>query len=84
MTVVLDERKASLGLAYTHMTIPVAPGPFTLVYPQWIPGDTLRAAAHGVTELRVTAGGSPLAGNATRSNVRLPPRHTSGRKEHQC
>ncbi|MBV9103141.1 MAG: hypothetical protein JO060_06090 [Candidatus Eremiobacteraeota bacterium] len=61
MTIVLDERTAPRGFAYTHMTIPVRPGPFTLVYPQWIPGE------HGPTgplndlaELRISAGGQTV------------------------
>lgn len=61
MTVVLDARTAPLGRAYTHMTIPVRPGPFTLDYPQWIPGE------HGPTgplsnmaEIRITANGKPI------------------------
>lgn len=61
MTVVLDERNAPRGIAYTQLTIPVKPGPFTLVYPEWIPGE------HGPTgplndlsELKVTANGQPL------------------------
>ena len=44
------------------MTIPVKPGPFTLVYPQWIPGE------HGPTgplndlsELRISANGQSIA-----------------------
>ena len=64
MTVVLDERLAPRGIAYTHMTIPVAPGPFTLNYPEWIPGE------HGPTgplrdmaELRITANGQPITWN---------------------
>jgi predicted metalloprotease with PDZ domain len=62
MTVVLDERTAPRGFAYTHMTIPVKPGPFTLDYPQWIPGE------HGPTgplrdmsELVIKANGNPIA-----------------------
>ena len=62
MTVVLDERTAPRGFAYTQMTIPVQPGPFTLVYPEWIPGE------HGPTgplndlsELRISANGQPIA-----------------------
>ncbi|HEV3154062.1 MAG TPA: hypothetical protein VGZ02_09695 [Candidatus Baltobacteraceae bacterium] len=61
MTVVFDARKAPIGIAYSHMTIPVKPGPFTLDYPQWIPGE------HGptgpltnLTELRMSANGRPL------------------------
>lgn len=62
MTVVLDERTAPRGLAYTHMTIPVKPGAFTLAYPMWIPGE------HGPTgplndmaQLKISAGGRPIA-----------------------
>jgi len=58
MTLTLDAREASRGLMYSHLTIPVRPGPFTLVYPKWIPGE------HGPTgplndlaALRVSAGG---------------------------
>jgi predicted metalloprotease with PDZ domain len=61
MTIVLDARKAPIGIAYSTMTIPVTPGPFTIDYPQWIPGE------HGptgpltnLTELRVSANGRPL------------------------
>jgi predicted metalloprotease with PDZ domain len=61
MTIALDERTAPRGFAYTHMTIPVAPGPFTPVYPKWIPGE------HGPTgplndlsELRISANGQPI------------------------
>jgi predicted metalloprotease with PDZ domain len=61
MTIVLDERTAPRGLAYSHMTIPVKPGPFTLDYPMWIPGE------HGPTgplndlsELRISANGQPI------------------------
>ena len=61
MTIVLDERTAPRGFAYTHMTIPVKPGPFTLNYPMWIPGE------HGPTgplndlsELRISANGQPI------------------------
>lgn len=62
MTVVLDERTAPRGFAYTHMTIPVKPGAFTLAYPMWIPGE------HGPTgplndmaQLKISAGGRPIA-----------------------
>ena len=61
MTLVLDARPAARGLMYAHLRIPVAPGPFTLVYPKWIPGE------HGPTGplsdlayLNVAASGAPL------------------------
>jgi predicted metalloprotease with PDZ domain len=61
MTVVLDARKAPLGLASTHMTIPVAPGPFTLDYPEWIPGEhSPSGPLAGMSELRISANGAPL------------------------
>lgn len=62
MTVVLDARPAARGLMYAHLTIPVEPGPFTLVYPKWIPGE------HGPTGplsnlayLKIAANGATLA-----------------------
>jgi len=61
MTVVLDERTAPRGYAYTHMTIPVKPGPFTLVYPEWIPGEHgPTGPLHDVSELRISANGQPI------------------------
>ncbi len=58
---VLDAREAGRGLMHSHMTIPVRPGPFTFVYPEWIPGE------HGPTgplaniaEVHVSGNGSPL------------------------
>ncbi|MHB8462939.1 MAG: M61 family metallopeptidase [Vulcanimicrobiaceae bacterium] len=62
MTVVLDERTAPRGFAYTHMTIPVKPGPFTLDYPEWIPGEHgPTGPLHDMSELRITANGQPIA-----------------------
>jgi predicted metalloprotease with PDZ domain len=62
MTVVLDERTAARGLAYTHMTIPVQPGPFTLDYPEWIPGEHgPTGPLHDVSELRISANGRAIA-----------------------
>ena len=61
-TLVLDARQAGRGLMYSHMTIPVRPGVFTMVYPEWIPGEH---AASGpladMAQLRVTANGRPLS-----------------------
>lgn len=58
---VLDARSAARGLMFSHLTIPVRPGRFTMVYPKWIPGE------HGPTgpladiaQMRVSAGGAPL------------------------
>jgi predicted metalloprotease with PDZ domain len=39
MTIEADLTDAPRGLIRSTMTMPVKPGPLTLVYPQWIPGD---------------------------------------------
>jgi predicted metalloprotease with PDZ domain len=60
-TIVLDASQASRGIMFAHEKIPAVPGPFTLVYPKWIPGE------HGPTgplndlaALRISANGTPL------------------------
>jgi predicted metalloprotease with PDZ domain len=62
MTLVVDAREAPRNILHVQMTVPVDPGPLTLVYPKWIPGE------HGPTgpiqslaALRIAANGSPLA-----------------------
>ena len=62
MTIVLDERTAPRGFAYTHMTIPVSPGRFTL----GVSGvDTRRTradrTAERMSELKISANGQPIA-----------------------
>jgi predicted metalloprotease with PDZ domain len=58
----VDAREAPKRIFPAHLTIPATPGPLTLVYPKWIPGE------HGpsgpiadVAGLKFTAGGKPLA-----------------------
>ena len=60
-TLVLDASTAARGFVTSTMEIPVTPGQFTFVYPEWIPGD------HGptgpladISELEVSAKGRPL------------------------
>ncbi len=61
MTLVLDARKAPIGLASAHMTIPVTPGPFTIDYPQWIPGEhAATGPLNDMSELQIKANGAPL------------------------
>lgn len=60
-TIVLDARKAPEGIAYSHMTIPVQPGPFTIDYPEWIPGEhSPDGPLNDISELRVSANGKPI------------------------
>jgi predicted metalloprotease with PDZ domain len=43
-------------------TIPVRPGPLTLLYPQWLPGNHApRGPINSLAGLRITAGGRPVA-----------------------
>ncbi|HEV3092734.1 MAG TPA: hypothetical protein VGX91_14930 [Candidatus Cybelea sp.] len=60
-TLVLDATRASEGFMEVRERIPAVAGPFTVVYPKWIPGE------HGPTgplndlaALRISADGQPL------------------------
>ncbi len=39
ITLNVDATQAPQDIIHTHMTIPVSPGPLTLYYPKWIPGE---------------------------------------------
>jgi predicted metalloprotease with PDZ domain len=61
ITLAVDASEAPRKILHAKMTVPVEPGPLTLVYPKWIPGE------HGptgpltdVAGLRFTAAGKPL------------------------
>src|SRR5579872_2102033 len=58
----VDATDAPRRIVHVHLTIPAKPGPMTLLYPEWIPGE------HGPTGpvtdlvgLKVTAGGQTIA-----------------------
>jgi len=58
----VDAREAPRRVLHARLTIPVAPGPLTLVYPKWLPGT------HGPTGpvadlvgIRMSAAGQPVA-----------------------
>src|SRR5262245_25802527 len=57
----LDASEAPRKLLHARLVIPAAPGPLTLCYPQWIPGE--HSPSGPITELsglRISAGGKPL------------------------
>src|SRR5262245_7654865 len=61
ITLAVDATEAPRKIFHSKLTIPVEPGPLTLVYPKWIPGE------HGptgpltdVAGLHFTAGGKAL------------------------
>lgn len=62
MTLELDARSAERGLMVAHLVVPAAPGPFTLVYPEWIPGEHgPTGPLNDVADLQISGGGAPLA-----------------------
>lgn len=64
VVLVLDATQAARGLMFAHETIPVEPGPFTLVYPKWIPGEHgPTGPLHDLAALRVSANGKSLDWN---------------------
>src|SRR5271163_5071000 len=61
MTLRVDATDASRHILHATMNIPAKPGPMTLLYPEWIPGE------HGPTGpvidlvgLKITAGGKTV------------------------
>jgi len=60
-TLVLDARMAGRGIAISTLHIPVRPGPFTFVYPEWIPGYHSPAGPLAdIAQLQVSAAGHLL------------------------
>lgn len=61
ITMTLDASQAPLKLLHTTMTFPVQPGPLTLYYPKWIPGEHEPDGPIGnVVSLRFSANGKPV------------------------
>ena len=61
MQVVVDLTDAPRNLYHSQLTIPVKPGPLTLVYPKWIPGNHRPSGPiANVTGVKMEAGGQTL------------------------
>lgn len=57
----VDAREAPAKIYHAKVTMPVKPGPFTFVYPKWIPGfHGPVGPLPGYVNLRVLAGGAPV------------------------
>ena len=39
LTLAVDASEAPRGILHARLTVPVAPGPFALAYPKWLPGE---------------------------------------------
>lgn len=61
LSVAVDASNAPLGIYHVVVTMPAAPGPFTFVYPKWIPGyHTASGPIEDVVSMAVSAGGASL------------------------
>jgi predicted metalloprotease with PDZ domain len=60
--IVVDLSEAQRHIFHAHMIFPAAPGPLTLAYPEWIPGEHMPdGPISDVAGVKFTAGGKPLA-----------------------
>ncbi|MFT3793085.1 MAG: peptidase M61 [Rudaea sp.] len=66
----VDASDTAQGIFRVHETIPVAAGPLTLLYPQWIPGAHSPSGPIAMLAgLRLGAGGKPLMWKRDKYNV---------------
>ena len=62
ITIAVDETQAPQKILHTHLEIPVQPGPVTLYYPQWIPGEHMPdGPIIQMAGLKFTGAGKPIA-----------------------
>ena len=58
----VDAREAPRRVFHALLTIPAAPGPLTLYYPQWLPGNHRQTGPiNNVVDLKFQAAGKPVA-----------------------
>ena len=61
MTLEVDATEAARHVFHSRLAIPVSPGPLTLFFPKWIPGDHAPAGwINGLAGLKLTASGKPV------------------------
>ncbi len=57
----VDATGAPSNVFHAHLIIPAAPGPLTLYYPKWIPGEhSPSGPLVGLTGVKITANGAPV------------------------
>ena len=62
ITLEVDLREAGRQLFHGHEVMPVKPGPLTLYYPKWIPGEhSPSGPLENLAGLKITGAGKPLA-----------------------
>jgi len=61
ITLNVDATQASRNVLHTRLTIPVTPGPLTLFYPKWIPGEhTPTGPINDLVGLKLTTNGKSI------------------------
>ena len=62
MTLSVDATDAARNIVHSKLTIPVRPGPLTLFYPKWIPGEhSPTGPINDLIGLKLSAAGKPIA-----------------------
>ena len=62
ITLSVDATDAARNMVHSRLTLPVKPGPLTLFYPKWIPGEhTPTGPIDDVVGLKLSAAGRPIA-----------------------
>ena len=62
VTLSVDATEAARNMIHSRLTIPVKPGPLTLFYPKWIPGEhSPTGPIDDLVGLKLSAGGKPIA-----------------------
>src|SRR5258706_4610854 len=57
----VDATEAARGILHARLHIPASPGPLTLFYPKWIPGEHMPSGPiNGMTGLKFSANGKPV------------------------
>src|SRR4026208_1772070 len=62
MTLAVDASEAARNVVHSRLAIPVKPGPLTIFYPKWIPGEhSPTGPINDLVGLKLSAGGKPIA-----------------------
>ena len=66
----VDATDAPRGLLHAQLHIPAEPGPLTLFYPKWIPGEHMPSGpVNGLTDLKITANGRAVSWQRDAENM---------------
>jgi len=61
ITLRVDATNVASNVYHAHLTVPATPGPMTLIYPKWIPGEHgPTGPINGLTGLKISANGQAV------------------------